>query len=78
MWVTVGYMKLYVDRDLNCRWQFVTWRCVLTETWNVGDSWLHEAVCRQWHQMWVTVGYMKLYVERDLKCGWKLVTWSCV
>jgi len=47
----------------------------------VGDSWLHEAVCRQrkelWLtvgykpvyrqilELWVTVGYMKLCVDRD-------------
>ena len=26
----------------------------------MGDSWLHEAVCRQRPKLWVTVGYMKL------------------
>ena len=29
--VTVGYMKLFIER----------------ETQTVGDSWLHEALCRQ-------------------------------
>ena len=53
MGVTVGYMKLCVDRDLNCG-------C---------DSWLHEAVCRQRPELWVTVGYMKLCVDTDLNCG---------
>jgi len=24
LWLTVGYMKMCVDRDLNCVWQFVT------------------------------------------------------
>jgi len=28
LWVTVGYMKLCVDRDLNCGWKLVTWCCV--------------------------------------------------
>jgi len=49
--VTVGCMKMCVDRDMNC-----------------GDSWLHEAVCRQRHELWVTVGYMKLCIDRDLIC----------
>ena len=35
----------------------------------MGDSWLHEAVCRQRLEMWVTVGYMKVCVDRDLNCG---------
>jgi len=34
----------------------------------VGDSCLHEDVCRQRHEMCVTVGYMKLCVDRDLNC----------
>jgi hypothetical protein len=33
----------------------------------VGDSWLHEAVCRQRPELWVRVGYMKLSVERDVE-----------
>jgi len=28
LWLTVGYMKLYVDRDLNCGRQLVTWSIV--------------------------------------------------
>jgi len=32
----------------------------------VGDSWFHEAVCRQRPELWVTVGYMKLFVDTDL------------
>jgi hypothetical protein len=40
----------------------------------VGDSLLHEAVCRHSPEMWVRVGYMKLCVDRDLKCGRYLVT----
>jgi hypothetical protein len=24
LWVTVVYMKLFLDRDLNCGWQLVT------------------------------------------------------
>jgi len=35
----------------------------------VGDSWLHEVICRQRPEMYVTVVYMKLCVDRDLKCG---------
>jgi len=35
----------------------------------VGESRLHEAVCRQRPELWVRVGYMKLCVDRDLKCG---------
>jgi len=35
----------------------------------VGESWLHEAVCSQRHELCLTVGYMKLFVERDMKCG---------
>ena len=34
----------------------------------MADSWLHEAVCRQRHELWLTVGYMKLCVDRDLNC----------
>jgi hypothetical protein len=40
----------------------------------VGDSWLHEAVCRLRPELWVKVGYMKLHVDRDLNCGLELVT----
>jgi len=46
-------MKLYADRDLKCWWEFVTWSCMSTETRNVCDSWLHEAVCRQRPEIWV-------------------------
>jgi hypothetical protein len=28
VWLTVGYMKLYVDTDLNCARQLFTWSCV--------------------------------------------------
>jgi len=56
-------MKLCVDGDLNCGRQLVTWSCVKTETWTVGESWLHEAVCRQRLELWPTVGYMKLCAE---------------
>jgi hypothetical protein len=40
----------------------------------VGESWLHEDVRRQRHELWVTVGYMKLCVDRDLNCGRESVT----
>jgi len=33
----------------------------------VGDSWLHEVVCRHTLELWVTVGNMKLCVDRDMK-----------
>jgi len=26
--VRVGYMKLYVDRNMKCRWELVIWSCV--------------------------------------------------
>jgi hypothetical protein len=42
---------------------------VKTETGTVGESWLHETVCRQRQELWETVGYMKLCADRDLKCG---------
>ena len=29
----------------------------------MGESWLHEAVCRQRPELWVKVGYMKLYTQ---------------
>jgi len=35
----------------------------------VGDSWLHEAECRQRPELCVTVGYMALCYDRDLNCG---------
>ena len=35
----------------------------------MGESRLHEAVCRQRPELWVIVGYMKLCLDRDLKCG---------
>jgi len=35
----------------------------------VGDSWLHEDVCREKHELWMIVGYMKLCVERDMNCS---------
>jgi len=44
----------------------------------VGDSLLHEVVCRQGPVLWVTFVYMKLYVDRFLYCRWQLVTWSRV
>jgi hypothetical protein len=44
----------------------------------VGDSRLHEAVCRQRPELWVIVGYVKLGVDRDLNCERQLVTESCV
>jgi len=31
----------------------------------VGDSWLHEAVFRQWLEMLLRIGYMKLCVDRN-------------
>ena len=34
----------------------------------MGDSWLHEAVCRQRPELWVKVSYIMLCVDRDLKC----------
>jgi len=39
----------------------------------VGDSWLHEAVCRQGPELWVTAIYIKLCLDRELNCGWNLV-----
>ena len=35
----------------------------------MGDSWIHEAVCRQRHELLLTVDYMKLCVDRDMNCG---------
>jgi len=35
----------------------------------VGESWLHETVRKQRHEMWLRVGYMKLCVDRDLNSG---------
>jgi hypothetical protein len=32
----------------------------------VANSWLHEAVCRQRHELWLRVGYMKLCIDRDV------------
>ena len=57
MWLTVGCMKMCVDRD-----------------GTVANNWLHEAVCRQRHELWLTVGYMKLCVDGDMNCGYQLVT----
>ena len=34
----------------------------------MGDSWLHEAVFRDWPELSVTVGYLKLCLERNLNC----------
>jgi len=34
----------------------------------VGDSWLHEDVFSQRHELCVAVGYMKLCLERDINC----------
>ena len=34
----------------------------------VCEIWLHEAVCRQRHELWVRVGYMKLCVDREINC----------
>ena len=34
----------------------------------MGESWLHEAVCRQSRDLCVTVGYIKLCVDRELNC----------
>jgi len=31
----------------------------------VGESWLHEAFCREGTELWVIVGYMKLCAGRD-------------
>jgi len=35
----------------------------------MGESWLHDDVCRQRPDLWVTVGYMKPCVDRDLNGG---------
>ena len=35
----------------------------------MGDSRLHEAVCKQRPELRVTVGYMKLCVDRELNSG---------
>jgi hypothetical protein len=35
----------------------------------VGDSWLHEDVCRQRTDLWVKVDKIKICVNRDLKSG---------
>jgi hypothetical protein len=40
----------------------------------VADSWLHEALCGQRHELWPTVAYMKLCVDRDMNRGRQLVT----
>jgi len=40
----------------------------------VGDSWLHEIVCRKRPKLLLTVGYMKLCVDRDLNWGRELFT----
>ena len=40
----------------------------------MGESWLHEAVCRQIPEQWMTVGYMKLCVDRYQNIGCRLVT----
>jgi len=34
----------------------------------VGDSWLHEALCRQRPELWVTVGYKAVY--RKIREQW--------
>jgi hypothetical protein len=44
----------------------------------VGESWLHEAVCRQRPELWVKVEYMKQCVERQVNCGLQFDTLSCV
>ena len=35
----------------------------------MGDSLLHEDVCRQRPERWLRVGYMTLCVDRDMNCG---------
>jgi hypothetical protein len=40
----------------------------------VGDSWLHEAVCRLKPELCVTVVFMKRCVNRDQNSGGELVT----
>ena len=35
----------------------------------MGDSWLHEAMCRQYPELWLRVVYMKLCVDRALNSG---------
>ena len=38
LWVSVGYMKLCLERDLNCGLELVTCNCVYRENRNVGKS----------------------------------------
>ena len=40
----------------------------------VANSWLHENVCRQKHELWLTVGYMKLCLDRELISVGELVS----
>ena len=54
--------------NLGARLTEVNRSCLKTETGNVGESWLHEPLCRQRLEMCVTVGYMNRCVDRDLKC----------
>jgi hypothetical protein len=35
LWVRVGYMKLFANRELNREWELVTWILVQTDSWNV-------------------------------------------
>ena len=56
LWPTAGYMKLRVDRNLNCGWQLVTWSCVQKETWTVTESWFHEDECGQRLELWPIFG----------------------
>ena len=32
----------------------------------MADSWVHEVLCRQRHELWPRVYYMKLCVDTDL------------
>jgi hypothetical protein len=34
----------------------------------MGESWLHESVCRQRPELLLTVVYMKLFVDRGVNC----------
>ena len=40
----------------------------------MGESFLHEAVCREECELWGLFGNVKLCVDRNLNCGGQLVT----
>ena len=56
-WLIIGYIKLCVDRNMNCAGKFAK-EAICRERPELWRTFGYMKVCRQRRELWGTVGYM--------------------